>query len=66
LPDSGLREFKSGWAGVEEPLVCATLADAESAPEGSGCALGAARVLLLRSPAWVCRASGELFYRYAA
>ena len=66
LPDSGLREFKRGWAGVEEPLVYTTLADAEPTPEGSGRVLGAARVLLRRSPAWVCRASGELFYRYAA
>jgi CelD/BcsL family acetyltransferase involved in cellulose biosynthesis len=66
LSDSGLREFKSGWAGVEEPLVYTTLVDGEPAAEGSGRALGAARSVLSWSPAWVCRASGELFYRYAA
>jgi CelD/BcsL family acetyltransferase involved in cellulose biosynthesis len=66
LPDSGLREFKSGWAGVEEPLVYTTLVDGEPASEGSGRALDAARAVLSWAPAWVCRASGELFYRYAA
>ena len=66
LTDSGLREFKRGWAGVEEPLVYTTLVDGEPASEGSGRALDAARAVLSRAPAWVCRASGELFYRYAA
>jgi CelD/BcsL family acetyltransferase involved in cellulose biosynthesis len=66
LPDAGLREFKNGWAGVEEPLLYTTLVDGEPAAEGSGRALNAARAALSHSPAWVCRVSGEMFYRYAA
>jgi CelD/BcsL family acetyltransferase involved in cellulose biosynthesis len=63
--DTGLREFKSGWGGVEEPLEYSTLGAASAAgrKEGAGTA---ARGLLRRSPAWVCRAAGELLYRYAA
>jgi CelD/BcsL family acetyltransferase involved in cellulose biosynthesis len=65
LSDRGLRDFKSGWAAEEQPLLYTTLA--ERAPEdGSGRGLAAARALLRRSPGWACRAAGELFYRYAA
>jgi CelD/BcsL family acetyltransferase involved in cellulose biosynthesis len=63
--DVGLREFKRHWAGVERPLVYSKLA-AEAPAEGSGRALRAARMVLRRSPAFMCRATGELFYRYAA
>ena len=68
LSDHGLREFKSGWAGVETPLAYTTLADGEprQSEQGSSRALSAARVVLRHSPAWVCRAGGELFYRHAA
>jgi hypothetical protein len=66
LTDLGLREFKGGWAGVEEPLVYTTLVDGEPASAGSRRALDAARAVLSSAPAWVCRASGELFYRYAS
>jgi CelD/BcsL family acetyltransferase involved in cellulose biosynthesis len=65
LSDRGLRDFKTGWAAQEEKLVYTTLA--ERAPDaGSGRGMLAARALIRRAPAWVCRASGELFYRYAA
>jgi CelD/BcsL family acetyltransferase involved in cellulose biosynthesis len=63
--DTGLREFKSGWGGVEEPLEYTTL----GAPSAAGHKEGAgtvARGVLRHSPAWVCRAAGELLYRYAA
>jgi lipid II:glycine glycyltransferase (peptidoglycan interpeptide bridge formation enzyme) len=65
LSDHGLRDFKSGWAAQEQPLLYTTLA--ERAPEHrSGRGVAAARALLRRSPGWACRAAGELFYRYAA
>jgi CelD/BcsL family acetyltransferase involved in cellulose biosynthesis len=63
--DTGLREFKGYWAGVERPLVYSTLAGRAPA-EGSGRALELAGAIIRRSPPFVCRASGELFYRYAA
>jgi CelD/BcsL family acetyltransferase involved in cellulose biosynthesis len=65
LPDRGLRDFKSGWAAQEQPLLYTTLA--ERAPEDrSERGHAAARALLRRSPGWACRAAGEIFYRYAA
>jgi hypothetical protein len=66
LSDTGLRDFKAGWAAEEEPLVYSLLAKRAPAKKGSGHALAMARAVLRRSPAWVCRASGELLYRYAA
>jgi CelD/BcsL family acetyltransferase involved in cellulose biosynthesis len=65
LADQGLRDFKSGWGAEEEPLVYTTLA-ARVPASAPGRSLGAARVVLRKSPAWVCRAAGELLYRYAA
>lgn len=66
LNDRGLREFKAGWAAREEPLVYTSLADRTPRKASSGRSLAVARALLRRSPAWVCRASGELLYRYSA
>jgi CelD/BcsL family acetyltransferase involved in cellulose biosynthesis len=63
--DSGLRDFKGGWGTHEEALVYSTIAERPPAP-GRGRATGVARGVLRRSPAWACRAAGELFYRYAA
>jgi CelD/BcsL family acetyltransferase involved in cellulose biosynthesis len=65
LQDRGLRDFKSGWAASEKPLVYTTLA-ARAPRHDTGRALAATRALLRRSPEWVCRASGELLYRHAA
>jgi len=64
--DRGLRDFKAGWAAEEEPLFYSILADRAPRKPGSGRALAGGRSVLRRSPAWVCRASGELLYRYAA
>jgi CelD/BcsL family acetyltransferase involved in cellulose biosynthesis len=68
--DRGLRDFKSGWAAVEEPLVYTTLTESPRpawATSGTKTtALRVARGLLRRSPAWVCRTIGKLLYRYAA
>jgi CelD/BcsL family acetyltransferase involved in cellulose biosynthesis len=66
LPDRGLRDFKAGWAAEEEPLYYTMLADDPRTKARSGRALATARAVLRRSPTWVCRASGELLYRYAA
>lgn len=65
LGNAGLRAFKSGWGGVERPLVTSSLGGsggtAASGPAGRALA-GAIR----RGPEWVCRDVGALLYRFAA
>jgi CelD/BcsL family acetyltransferase involved in cellulose biosynthesis len=65
LQDSGLRAFKAGWGGVEQPLVYSAIGGGGrlSGHGGAERALGA---VIRRSPAWVCRGIGETLYRYAA
>jgi len=63
LEDEGLRRFKSQWGSEELPLVYTTFADE---PPGAGRSGRALAPVIRRSPAWVCRALGELLYKYAA
>jgi CelD/BcsL family acetyltransferase involved in cellulose biosynthesis len=65
VDNAGLRAFKSGWGGVERPLVYSTLAPG-SLHGGSGRIGSMLEVAIRRGPAWVCRGVGELAYRYAA
>jgi CelD/BcsL family acetyltransferase involved in cellulose biosynthesis len=65
LDNRGLREFKSGWGAREEPLVY-TFAGAAPHAEAQGLLVRALGATIRRSPAWVCRAVGEVGYRYAA
>ena len=65
LDHGGLRHFKSSWGAREEPLVYSTLGEAG----GLGLSSRGApllRPLIRHSPPSVCRAIGELLYRYAA
>jgi CelD/BcsL family acetyltransferase involved in cellulose biosynthesis len=64
LADRGLREFKSGWGATEAPLTYTVAAERPPglAPSRLRPAL---KVLIRRSPPWVCRILGELLYRYA-
>ena len=65
-----LAAFKRSWGASEEPLVYSVLAsDARGSRGGSGSRGTAARLLgtvIRHSPAFVCRASGELLYRFVA
>ena len=63
--NSGLRAFKSGWGGKEEPLFYSTIGSRppRTRPELVDKALA---FVVRRSPEWVCRGIGELLYRYAA
>ncbi len=66
LDHGGLRHFKSSWGAGEEPLVYSSLGEARG---GSGLSSRGAPLLspvIRHSPPSVCRAIGELFYRYAA
>ena len=60
-----LRRFKSGWGAREEPLAYTWIGNAPR-PGGSRPFEAALAVLIRNSSPWVCRAMGELFYRYAA
>jgi CelD/BcsL family acetyltransferase involved in cellulose biosynthesis len=63
VEDTGLRHFKSSLGGQERPLRYTRIPDGE--PEVGGWAPRLLRPVLTRSPAAVCRAAGELLYRYA-
>jgi hypothetical protein len=60
-----LREFKSAWGGAELPLVYSYMGSA--APRSkSGLAASTVSKVIKHSPTAVCRALGELLYRYTA
>lgn len=62
--NEGLRAFKRGWGTEEEPLVYSTIGHR---PGTSLSRWGAAlSPLIRRSPRWVSRSLGEVFYKYAA
>ena len=65
LGAEGLRRFKNGWNPVEEPLVYTTLGT-ELQASSSGVAQNTLAKVIQHSPLWVCRALGEMLYRYAA
>jgi CelD/BcsL family acetyltransferase involved in cellulose biosynthesis len=65
LDGHNLREFKLGWGTVEDPLIYSAIGGpaADVRPSRARRTLGR---LIRHSPAWICRASGELLYRRAA
>jgi CelD/BcsL family acetyltransferase involved in cellulose biosynthesis len=62
----GLRLYKSSWGAAEAPLVYTQLGGRAPSADGGGGVGGATSALIRRSPVWVCRTLGELFYRWAA
>jgi CelD/BcsL family acetyltransferase involved in cellulose biosynthesis len=61
----GLREFKAAWGSAEVPLVYSHLGSLPPSG-GQGFAGVALAHVIKRSPTVVCRALGELLYRYTA
>jgi CelD/BcsL family acetyltransferase involved in cellulose biosynthesis len=61
----GLRQFKSGWGAVEVPLQYTRLGKSGGTAAGTGRLGSALHLVIRRSPPVVCRALGELLYRYA-
>jgi lipid II:glycine glycyltransferase (peptidoglycan interpeptide bridge formation enzyme) len=59
---AGLREFKLGWGSRERAMTGAIVADAPPEAVGSGRSRRLVEGLIRRSPRWVCRTIGELFY----
>jgi len=65
LDADGLRLYKSSWGATERPLVYSHISLAP--PHGTGPAVGEMpRRIIRRSPLWVCRALGEVLYRWSA
>ena len=63
--EHGQRRYKAGWGAVEEPLVYTHIA--KSAPRTARLRGGSlSRRVIRRSPTWVPRALGEVFYRWTA
>jgi len=62
--DEGLRAFKRSWGAVEAPLIYTTLGRPAESHNGSAERL--LRPVLRRSPLWVGRSLGEVFYRFGA
>lgn len=66
LEDEGLRDFKLGWGSEERILQYTILADQAPRPAGQRVLRKLMKTVIQRSPLFVCRVLGELFYRFAA
>jgi hypothetical protein len=65
VENAGLRNFKSRWGAVEEPLYYSFLASKQIQPS-NGRLDRILHSVIQHSPLWVCRLSGELLYRHVA
>ncbi len=61
----GLRDFKLGWGFVEEPVEYSYIGKRPS-PSTTSEVRDVLAAIIRHSRPWVCRAIGEVFYRYAA
>jgi CelD/BcsL family acetyltransferase involved in cellulose biosynthesis len=66
LASDGLRRFKAGWGAQEVPLEYTSSRGSTHGSAGEGRLAAGLGAVIRRSPAFVCRAVGELLYRYAA
>jgi CelD/BcsL family acetyltransferase involved in cellulose biosynthesis len=63
----GLCSFKRSWGAVEKPLVYRALGSGtERAPATQGLAARMLEQAIRHSPPLLCRATGEMLYRYTA
>lgn len=62
----GLRLYKSSWGAVEMPLIYTHVSRTPPPAPHDSSVGGLSRQIIRRSPLWVCRALGEVFYRWAA
>jgi hypothetical protein len=63
VENTGLRNFKSRWGAVEEPLYYSILSS-RKLQSSNGRLEHILHSVIQRSPLWVCRLSGELFYKH--
>lgn len=64
LDNGGLVRFKSLWGATETRLVYHNLPAQPASISENQMLAGALQSVIQRSPPWVCRATGELLYRY--
>ena len=62
--NEGLRTFKRGWGTEERPLIYTAIGD--QAPASSERSSRLLAAIIRRSPTFVARSLGTIFYRYAA
>jgi CelD/BcsL family acetyltransferase involved in cellulose biosynthesis len=63
LSDTGLREFKNRWGAKEVPLTYSTLSATPLEPKINRL-MPMMQTVIRNSPAWFCKATGELLYRH--
>ena len=63
IENTGLRNFKSRWGAVEEPLIYSIISRSPI-HHSNGKLEHVMHSVIQHSPPWVCRLSGELFYRH--
>ncbi|HEX6654942.1 MAG TPA: GNAT family N-acetyltransferase, partial [Candidatus Limnocylindria bacterium] len=61
-----LAAFKRSWGATEEPLVYSALGRVAPAGTSRGMATRLLATVIRHSPSFVCRATGELLYRFVA
>lgn len=61
--DSGLRRYKKRWSSEEVPLVYSTSFQVEPSLMRQKL-VSMIKLVINKSPLWVCRLSGELLYKY--
>lgn len=63
--DEGLRRFKRKWGAAESPLYHHRLLGRAPASHGDSLALRIGAIAIRHSPAILCRALGEMLYKYS-
>jgi CelD/BcsL family acetyltransferase involved in cellulose biosynthesis len=62
----GLRRYKSLCGAVERPLIYTHISRTPPVAHHESSVSALSREIIRRSPPWVCRTLGEIFYRWAA
>ncbi|HEY3388080.1 MAG TPA: GNAT family N-acetyltransferase [Prolixibacteraceae bacterium] len=65
IDNAGLRSFKQGWGADELPLTYSATSPSKKTM-ATGHLADLMKPIIQRAPLWVCRAAGELLYKYAA
>jgi len=64
LNAEGLRKFKQGWGTVEEPLIYSYYPKTPNLSKFNSFKDKVIKPIIKYSPKFICRLSGELFYKY--
>jgi hypothetical protein len=64
--NTGLRKFKSGWGGTNETPLVYSVVGSRPTKFSSGRMSKVLSGVIRCLPPWVCRATGELFYKFTA